>query len=58
MKPPSSLLQPCVEPMITPAKTVRDLANNSLSREAAFQRCALQVDCLIAWYDGKSCVIK
>lgn len=44
--------------MITPAKTVRDLANNSLSRDAAFQRCALQVDCLIAWYDGKSCALK
>ncbi|QYW02534.1 o-spanin [Stenotrophomonas phage Silvanus] len=51
--PPASLLAPCQTPLIVPSTTVKDLARNSLARQSAFDRCAIQVECIAAWYEDE-----
>lgn len=51
VKPPANLLTRCQTPLIVPSETVKDLARNSLARQAAFEACAIKVECIAQWYE-------
>lgn len=48
------MLQLCVPPALTPTLFVRDIVNNSLTRQHAYDDCAARMRCLVGWFRAAS----
>jgi hypothetical protein len=47
--PPDGLLQLCEAPVLKPTQKVRDIQENRIRAETAFEKCAARMRCLIWW---------
>ena len=52
LQPSAGLLTPCSPPSLRPSETNRDLVDNSLARQSAFDACNIRMTCLIEWHEA------